>query len=178
MLLKFDWEIVVEEPVNVVFDAFIEQMWDVMSGGIETEVRELTAGPMSPGSSYLHTAEHRSGKRVQSKITVEAYELDQSVELSWSSGEPGHWVWLFGGAGLGNLRYAPAWGEEGSRLEVRFSEVDTGTQIRAHSQHHLTGALVPLSSIMRWPAHRRVRRKLWLFKGAVEGEAQNAATNG
>lgn len=178
MLLKLDWEILVAEPVNVVFQAFMKEMWDVLSGGGETELQGLTDGPMSVGSSYLHIAEHPSGKRVESKIKVEAYEPNQRVVLSWSSGEPGHWIWLFGGAGFANLWYSPAWGEEGSRVEVLFSESDAVTQIRANSEHHLTGALVPLSFIMRWSAHRRVRRKLSRFKEGIEGEARDTSPSG
>lgn len=31
-VVKLDWEIVVERPVNVVSDVFMKQMWDVMRG--------------------------------------------------------------------------------------------------------------------------------------------------
>jgi uncharacterized protein YndB with AHSA1/START domain len=177
MLLKLDWGIVVKEPVNVVFEAFTEELWDVMSGGIETELRALTDGPLSVGSSYVHVAEYRSGRRVESKVKVEAYEPNQYVKLSWSSGEAGHWKWMFSAAGLANFWYSPGWGEEGSRLEVRFSEEDAGTRIRANTEHQLTGALIPLSFIMRWPAHMRVQRKLLRFKEAIEGRGVTA-TNG
>jgi uncharacterized protein YndB with AHSA1/START domain len=177
MLLKLDGEIVVERPVNAVFQAFKEEMWDVLSLGVETEVQELTDGPISVGSSYLHITQHRSGRRIESKVKVEEYEQNQRVELSWSAGEPGHWTWQFGASGFANFGYSPAWGEEGSRLEVLFSEHDTGTQIRGTSEHHISGAAVPLSFIMRWPARRRIRKKLSRFKEALEGEARDTAAS-
>lgn len=178
MLLKLDGEIVVERPVNVVFQAFMEDMWDVLSLGVETEVQELTDGPTSVGSSYLHITQHRSGRRIESKVKVEGYEQNQRVELSWSAGEPGHWTWQFAGAGFANFEYSPAWGEKGSRLEVQFSEHDTGTQIQGTSEHHISGAAVPLSFIMRLPVRRRIRRKLSRFKEAIESEAQDTAASG
>jgi hypothetical protein len=84
---------------------------------------------------------------------------------------------MFSAAGLANFWYSPGWGEEGSRLEVRFSEEDVGTRILANTEHQLTGALIPLSFIMRWPAHMRVQRKLLRFKEAIEGRGVTA-TNG
>lgn len=177
MLLNLDWQILVEKSVDVVFGGFIEEMWGVMSGGVEIELHALTDGPLAVGSSYVHVAEHRSGRRVESKVHVEAYEPNHFVALSWSSGEAGHWKWQFAGAGLGNFWFSPGWGEKGSRFEIRFSEEDAGTRIRAKSEHQLTGALVPLSFIMRWPAHMRVQRKLLQFKEAVEGRGVRA-TNG
>lgn len=168
MVLNLDWEIRVERPVDAVFDAFIADMWHVMSGGSTTSVRALTDGPLAAGSVYVHLAEHRSGRRVESKIAVDAYEPNNHVELSWSSGEAGRWISLFAAAGFANFWYSPAWGEEGSRLEARFLEEDGGTRLRASTRHQLTGALVPLSFIMRWPAHRRIKRRLLRFKEAVE----------
>jgi hypothetical protein len=59
-----------------------------------------------------------------------------------------------------------------------FSKVDAGTQIDVNTEHHLIGALVPLSFFLRWPAHRRIKRKLARFKEAIEGGARDAATKG
>jgi uncharacterized protein YndB with AHSA1/START domain len=177
MLLKMDVEIVVERPVSVVFQAFMEDVWDVLSLGVDTEVEELTDGPISVGSSYLHITQYRSGRRIESTVKVEEYEQNQRIELSWSAGERGHWTWQFGASGFANFGYSPAWGEEGSRLEVLFSEHHTGTQVRGTSEHHMFGATVPLSFIMRWSARRRMKKKLLQFKEALEGEARDTAAS-
>lgn len=140
--MRLDMEIMIDRPVQQVFDVWSDKERSPDWAAPVQEVRKLTEGPVGVGTKFLEIARIPGG-RVEDTIEITGYEPGRVLDGTWTGGMEGYW-------------------------ESRFHERDGGTLFRLHVDVTPSGFMGRLEPIIGGFVRRAMRKDIETFKRAVE----------
>ena len=142
-------EIVVERPIDEVFDAWaaLERSHEYADPVIER--RKETDGPLAAGTRF-HAVDQWPGRKVEFTVEVTAYEPPRRMAATWSEPMTGGW-------------------------DAIFEEVEGGTELRFESTMSPSGLMGLAAPLLKPWVNRQTKGFLASFKEWVEsGKAATA----
>jgi uncharacterized protein YndB with AHSA1/START domain len=149
-MAKLETKVVINRPVEEVFAFFtnFDNSAKWQTGVIE--VRLLSEGPMTAGSTYLYVGEYM-GRRTESEGLISEYEPNRLWGAKFSSG--------------------PFSAHE----QFRFEPSDGGTKLTALVDGQVGGLLKLAEPIMIWFFKRQLEGDLAKLKKVLEGRAEGVS---
>lgn len=142
--MHLDMEIMIDRPVEQVFDLWSDKERSSDWAAPVEEVRKLTDGPVRVGTKFLEIARIPGG-HVEDTIEITGYEPGRVLDGTWSGGMVGHW-------------------------KSRFYERDGKTLFQLHVDVTPGGFMGKLEPIIGGLVRRAMRKDIETFKRTVEGE--------
>lgn len=167
MLMEKEWGVTVEKPIEVVFDAYVDQLTQIWDLG---PVEALTDGPFGEGTRL-----RQSGKAIwgihDPTTVIDLDRFEPSRRLTWTAKAdvPGSLGTREGFSTLYNMFISFGWGSKAT-ADAHFLPLDesrTGVVIFARNRVSRWGAVV--NPFTRLLGYWWVNRRLTQFKSRVEG---------
>ena len=141
--MKIESTIVVNRPVQEVFDTWCDLEKSPEWADPVIERRKITDGPLAVGTQF-HAKDRWPMRTVEFTVEITAYQPNEFVAASWSEPMEGGW-------------------------EARFEEAPEGTQLSFTADAKMKGLLALLEPLMTGWARKQNDKFMGKFKNYVEG---------
>ena len=134
--------VIVDRPIEEVFDAWAALERTPDWADVVIERRKETDGPVGVGTRY-HAVDQWPGRRVEFTVEITAFERPDRMAATWSEPMVGGW-------------------------DAIFETVDGGTEVRLVSSMQPSGLMGALAPLLGFWARRQAGSFMAAFKAWVE----------